>query len=351
MKLTEKTLWKNIKSAEFLPVYLIKGSEPYLKLKYTNLLAGSVVPAGLEVFNYHKLDGENVTMNELAECVEALPAMCERTCVLVHDLDFEKLSDPDRSALVDLLKDAPDTCTLIFWQDTVGFSLKTKKMKDLQGLIDDVGAVVDLNARTRQDLVRFVVSECKRENRSILPGTAEYLLDSVGEDMGNLVTELEKLCNYTENEVTKEDVDAVCIKSLEATAFQMIDALLDNNFDRVFHALSILFDRKTEPMMILGALVSTYSDMYRAKVTERDGRQQKDLKKLFPVAYKSDFKLRNAFRRAGRFSMPALRKSLELLAEADAKLKSTSVDHRTVFEKLMIELALARREKASSQDS
>ena len=75
LKLNEKTLWKNIKSQEFLPVYLIRGNEPYLKLKYANLLADSVVPAGLEVFNYHKLDGENVTMNELVECVEALPAM------------------------------------------------------------------------------------------------------------------------------------------------------------------------------------------------------------------------------------------------------------------------------------
>ncbi|MDO5452655.1 MAG: DNA polymerase III subunit delta, partial [Eubacteriales bacterium] len=83
------------------PVYLLRGSEPYLKLNYANLLAGSVVPAGLEVFNYHKLDGETVTMNELVECVEALPAMCERTCVLVHDLDFEKLDDSDREALVE----------------------------------------------------------------------------------------------------------------------------------------------------------------------------------------------------------------------------------------------------------
>ena len=346
MKLNEKTLWKNIKSQEYLPVYLLKGNEPYLKLNYANLLAGSVVPAGLEVFNYHKLDGETVTMNELVECVEALPAMCERTCVLVHDLDFEKLSDPDREALVDLLSDAPDTCTLIFWQDTVGFPQKTKKMKELLALIDEAGAVVDLDARTRQDLVKFVVTECGKSDRVISVYTAEYLIDNVGEDMSNLVTEIEKLCNFAEREITQADIDSVCIRSLEATAFQMIDALLDNQFDRVFRSLGILFDMKTEPMMILGALVSTYSDMYRAKVVAHEGGQQRDLKKLFPQAYKSDFKLRNAFRRAGRFSMPALRKSLELLAEADTKLKSTSEDHRTVFEKLMIELALARRVKA-----
>lgn len=347
MKFSEKTLWKNIKEQDFLPVYLIKGSEPYLKLNYTNLLAENVVPAGLEVFNFHKLDGETVTMNELAECVEALPAMCERTCVLVHDLDFEKLSDPDREALTDLLSDAPDTCVLIFWQDTVGFPQKTKKMKDLLKLIDGVGAVVDLDGRDRRDLVRFIAQECKKRERTIAPQTAEYLLDSVGEDMSNLITEIDKLCNYADSEISTADVDAICVKSLESTAFQMVDALLDNDFDGVFRSLSILFDGKTEPMMILGALVSTYSDMYRARVILDSGGRQGDLKQLFPKVYKSDFKLKNAFRRAGRFSMPALRRSLELLAEADTKLKSSSEDHRTVFEKLMIELAMARREKAS----
>ena len=346
MKFSEKTLWKNIKSQEFLPVYLIKGSENYLKLNYVNLLADSVIPAGLEVFNFHKLDGETVSMNELAECVEALPAMCERTCVLVHDLDFEKLTDPDREALEDLLSDAPDTCTLIFWQDTVGFPLKTKKMKELLKLIDSAGGVVDLDGRSRQDLVKFVLSECRKQERTISARTAEYLLDNVGEDMSNLVTEIDKLCSYVDREVTEADIDAICIRSLEATAFQMVDALLENKFDRVFRSLGILFDMKTEPMMILGALVSTYSDMYRAKVVETEGGRQNDLRQMFPQGYKSDFKLKNAFRRAGRFSMPALRRSLELLAEADTKLKSSSEDHRTVFEKLMIELALARRGRA-----
>lgn len=346
MKLNERSLWQNIKSQEFLPVYLIKGSENYLKLQYATLLAGSVIPAGLEVFNYHRLDGETVTMNELVECVEALPAMCERTCVLVHDLDFEKLEDGDREALKDLLSDAPETCTLIFWQDTVGFPLKTKKLKELQALIDEAGAVVELEPRIRPDLVKFVVSEIEKRGKAIELPTAEYLLDNVGEDMSNLVSEMDKLCSYVDQTVTEDDIDTICVRSLEATAFQMVDALLDNDFDRVFRSLSILFDLKTEPMMILGALVSTYSDMYRAKVIAEAGGRQGDLKKLFPLAYKSDFKLKNAFRRAGRFSMPALRRSLELLAEADTKLKSSTEDHRTVFEKLMIELALARRGRA-----
>ena len=65
MKLDEKNLWKNIQSGNFLPVYLIKGNENYLKQKYANLLADSIVPAGLEAFNFHRLKGEDTNIEDL----------------------------------------------------------------------------------------------------------------------------------------------------------------------------------------------------------------------------------------------------------------------------------------------
>lgn len=346
MKLQEKTFWKNIKSEQFLPVYLVMGNEDYLKQKYIKLLVDRAVPEGLRGFNYHQLDGDTMTMEDLANAVEALPAMSPRTCVLVHDLDFAALKENDKEALLDLLSDPLDTCVLIFWQDTKGFPRNTKIMKNLYKAIDKAGAVVELNKRDRRSLVKFIASECKKRDRVISTQTAEYLLDSVGEDMSNLTSEVEKLCNYSQQEITRQDIDDICIKSLEATAFQMIDALMAGNYDRVFQSIAILFEQRTEPMMILGALVSTYSDMYRVKVAVNSGGTPYDLKKLFPQTYKSDFRLQNAARRSKRFSTRALRRSLEILSKADTTLKSTSEDTRTVFEKLLVELGMARKRSA-----
>lgn len=346
MKLQEKSFWNNIKSEQFLPVYLITGSEAYLKQKYIGLLVDRAVPEGLRAFNYHRLDGDTLSLDDLVNAAEALPAMSPRTCVLVHDLDFAALKDRDKDALLDLMADPSDTCVLIFWQDTKGFPRNTKKMKELYKAMDKAGAVVELNKRDRRDLIRFIRSECKKRGCAISPQTAEYLVDSVGEDMSNLTSEIEKLCNYEDSEITRQDVDDICIKSLEATAFQMIDALMDENYDRVFRSIAILFEQRTEPMMILGALISTYSDMYRVKVAVKSGGTPYDLKQYFPQAYKSEFKLKSAARRSRRFSLPALRRSLEILAKADTTLKSTSEDTRTVFEKLMIELGMARRKSA-----
>ena len=244
--------------------------------------------------------------------------------------------------MLELLGDLTDTGVLIFWQDTKGFPLKTKKMKELQKAIDRAGAVVTLDARTHGDLVAFLQSTCQKQGNPLSAGAAEYLLNSVGEDMNTLVNEVEKLCNYADGAITEKEIDAVSVKSLEATAFQMVDALLDGNFDRVFHSLNILFEPRTEPMMILGALISTYSDMYRVKVATEAGAGPQILKRYFPQAYRSDFKLRNAARRSKRFTLGSLRRSLEILAEADATLKSSMIDQQTVFEKLLIELGRVR---------
>lgn len=343
MKLQEKTLWQNIKSGNLLPVYLIRGNEGYLKQKYANLLADSVVPAGLEAFNFHKLKGEDTTPEEIATCVEALPAMCERTCVFVHDFDFDDCNEGEKEQLISLLSDLPDTCVLIFWQDTKGFSTKTKLSKEILSLIDKAGAVCDLDKREPRELVKFIVSECKKNEREIDFDVANYMLSCVGDDMSNLVNEVEKLCAFTKGTIRESDIDAVCIKSVEATAFQMIDALLANNFDEAFSDIKILFEQKTEPNMIFGAIVSTYVDMYRAKVTLESGKSLADLRGVYPAVYKSDFRLKNAANRAKKYSLPALENSLEILSRADFKLKQTMDDKQMVLEKLLIELAKARK--------
>lgn len=344
MKLDEKNLWKNIQSGNFLPVYLIKGNENYLKQKYANLLADSIVPAGLEAFNFHRLKGEDTDVEEISTCVEALPAMCDRTCVFVHDFDFDDSNEETRNQFCELISDLPETCVLIFWQDTKGYSTKPKKAKALYDIIDKAGAVCEINKRSQVDLQKFIVRECEARERSITYDVAMYLLAAVGDDMANLINELEKLCAYTTSVITEKDVDAVAVKSVEATAFQMVDQLLASDFDKAFASMASLFEQRIEAHKTLGALTSTYVDIYRVKVALETGHQTSELKEVFPAAYNGkDFKLRKAANAARKFTMAGARESLEVLSRADFKLKSTYEDNKVVMETLLIELAKARR--------
>ncbi len=213
----------------------------------------------------------------------------------------------------------------------------------MMALFEKNGAVCDLNKRDQRELVQFVISECKKHERNIDQSTALYLVNSVGDDIANLQNEILKVCAYTKTEILERDIDAVCIKSVEATAFQMVDSLLVNNFDAAFRDIKVLFEQKNEAPMILGAIISTFVDMYRVKLCLETGHSLSELKSAYPGAYKSDFKLKNASNRARKYSLKSLERSLEILSKADFKLKTSFDDNRIVFEKLFIELAKARK--------
>ena len=69
-------------------VYIFYGEESYLREYYLGEIKKKLVPAGFEEFNYHRLSGKTLTMQELNEAVEAMPMMAERTLIVVTDCDL-----------------------------------------------------------------------------------------------------------------------------------------------------------------------------------------------------------------------------------------------------------------------
>ena len=88
-------------------VYIFYGEESYLREYYLGEIKKKLVPAGFEEFNYHRLSGKTLTMQELNEAVEAMPMMAERTFIRVDDVDLFKLPEAQRTQYAQLLSDIP----------------------------------------------------------------------------------------------------------------------------------------------------------------------------------------------------------------------------------------------------
>ena len=65
--------------------YIFYGEESYLREYYLGELRKKLVPAGFEEFNYHRLEGKDLTVQALGEMAEAMPMMSERTLIVVTD--------------------------------------------------------------------------------------------------------------------------------------------------------------------------------------------------------------------------------------------------------------------------
>ena len=84
----EDDLKRQIKERDFKSLYFIYGDENYLKQHYVTLITDKAVDKDFKDFNFHNLDGKDVTLNDLADCVSTFPMMGEYTCTLVKDFPF-----------------------------------------------------------------------------------------------------------------------------------------------------------------------------------------------------------------------------------------------------------------------
>lgn len=338
----ENALKAQIRSKEYSNIYLFYGEESYLKQLYINRIIDKTVDESFKTFNLHTIDGKDATLDMIAECCEALPMMGEYSVTVVNDMALNKLGATEYSKLLELLSDVPETTILIFWQDTEQVDRKDKKWSEIMGIISKKGSCVNLSKKTPQELAKILVAGAQKRECTMTADMAKYLISVVGDDMTVLLNELDKVCFFTGTGlVTKKAIDAVAVKSLEATTFNLSKYLVAGNFEKAYEMLDILFFRKTEPTLIMGALISSYVDMYRAKVSVTNGESATVLASVFNYRNK-EFRLTNGSRSAAKLNVSQLRNALEILSETDEKLK-TGVDAsgaRLAIEEMMVRLMM-----------
>lgn len=334
----EKELRAHIKSGEFYPIYLICGDEDYLKKTYTDMIAAKNVEPAFESFNLQKFDGKGLDLADVFEQASIMPMMSDKRCLIVEDYKLEGANDRDISNITAYAESCPDTSIVIFVQKNPEFSLtKAKKAADI---ISKHGAVCILNKRTGNDLIKPLISSANKHGCILSTQMANYLVSQVGDDFNVLINELHKVCGYAaEGEITKAHIDAVAVKTDDVKIYYLTKALMQKDFDKAYKVLHTLLKQKVSPEYILGTIISSYVDMYRAKVSLFCGERAETLANDFGYRNTS-FRLTNGARDASKMDLPTLRKCLEVLSEADMKLKKSNDDEVIVLEKLMVKLFL-----------
>ncbi|MBE6771864.1 MAG: DNA polymerase III subunit delta [Ruminococcaceae bacterium] len=322
-------------------VYLVYGEESYLKKTYVDKIVSKTVDPAFEDFNFHVFDGKECTLSDVYESAEAVPMMAETKCVLVKDFPLDSLDDNGFEQLERVVSENPDDCALIF--SFVAYEPKGAKWNKAVKLFEKHGYAVKLDKKTSMELSKMLENGAKKRNKPFEKGVAQYLITCVGSDLNTLLNEMEKVCAYAQGEeVHRSDVDAVCIKSLDAKVFDMIKDLTAGRFDSAFRKLSLLFEQREDEFQILGALIAQYSDIYRAKAAVKSGNRAEMIAKYYNYAGK-EFRLTNAARSGSSLSFEAISECVDILLDADTTMKSTAMSKRLVLEQTVVKLARAGR--------
>lgn len=334
----EKGLKAHIKTNAFLPCYLVVGDEDYLKKHYTDLIVSKIVDPSFESFNFQKFEGKGLSLRDVFDACELMPMMSDKRCVVVEDFKLDSLTEKDYGMMLDFFSDLPDFTVLIFIQKSADFSVtKAKKAVDL---FKKSGAVCTLNKRTGNDLLKPLISSAAKQKCELSVQNAKYLVSVCGDDFNVLINELGKVCHYAkQGEITKAHIDAVAVKTDDAKIYALTKALMNKDFDKAYDVLASLFRQKTEPEYILGTIISSYVDIYRARVSLISGKNADSLASDFNYR-NTAFRLANAARDSKSMDLDTVRKCLTELSKADKQLKSGRDNAVLVLEQLMVKLFL-----------
>ena len=323
-------------------VYIFYGEEAYLREYYLGELRKKLIPAGFEEFNYHRLEGRELTVQALAEMAEAMPMMTERTLIQVSDFDIFKLNEDQRERLIAFLEDVPPYCCVVFSYDTLEYK-PNRTMKKLCKALSDRAETVEFRQADSSDLTAWIARRFRALGKEIDRQTAEYLIFLCGPLMTGLVPEIAKVGAYAKGKtVTQKDIDAVADPVLSAEVFKLSDAVLAGSYDQAARILGDLLKMQTEPILILGMLGAQLRRIYTARLALDSGKDKYWLMSLW--GYKSDYPVRMLLSAAKKASAQWCAGAVKECQVLDRRMKSEKgIDSAGELKLLLVRLGAQRR--------
>ncbi len=331
----------DLKAEQLQNIYIFHGEETYLRTRYLQQVRQLLIPAGFEEFNDHRLNGKGLTVQTLSETVEAMPMMAQHTLVTVEDMDLFKLDEGQRSALIGLMEDFPEYCTLIFVYDTLAYK-RDGKMKKLCAALDAHACVVEFAQQERQQLVNWLRRRFAALDHDIDPTTADHLLFTCGTLMTELVPEIEKIAAYAKHErITVGDINAVADPILDARVFDMTNCITAGKYDDAARVLSELLRMQTEPIVILAAVGKELRRLYTARMALDAGKDRLWLKQLWGMS--SDYPAKLLMQAAKKVDHDWCSNAVIRCQRLDRRMKSErGMDSEAELKLFLMELAGAR---------
>lgn len=341
-ELTLTELIKKIKSDDLCNIYYIYGqdilsvenaSKAILKKRLGKNWTNEVT----------RINGSELDVNSFVDMIEICPMFSEYNAFLINDLNADTLDDFDM--LIKAIGNLPEYSIIVI--NITGFDVKkgkkvmSGKNKKLADSISKNGIVCECALKSAAVLSKAVIDKAQKNGCSISKKAAEMLVDMCRCDAMIIANELEKLCAYREKaEIRIEDIDEMVEAGIETDAFKLSRAIVSLNPSLSMQILNRLIEKKEEPIAIIAAVSMSFIDLYRARAAINSNKRANDVVEDFNYGNRK-FSVDNSFRDSPKISLESLRQCIELLRNADRKLKQTGGMGNIILEKTVTEMLMA----------
>lgn len=320
-----KTIDNDIKMGQLKNVYLLYGTEDYLKRQYRDKLKHALVEPD-DTMNFSAYEGKDINSKELIDLSETLPFFKEKRMILVENSGFFKNSCDD---LAEYMSQVPESTCFVFVEEEVD------KRSKLFKAASRAGSAVEFETPKEDMLIRWILGRIQREGKKITQSVMQLFLSKTGSDMENIDKELEKLICYTldKTEISAADVEAICTGQTENKIFEMIDAISAKNQKKALDLYYDLLALKEAPMRILFLIARQFQNLLLIKSMSAKGYPAVSIAK---TAGMPSFAVQKNLRQAGAFKINQLKEAIEDCGQAEEDVKTGRMADQLAVELLIV---------------
>lgn len=320
-----KTIDNDIKMGQIKNVYLLYGTEDYLKRQYRDKLKHALVEPD-DTMNFSAYEGKDINPKELIDLSETLPFFKEKRMILVENSGFFKNSCDD---LAEYMGQVPESTCFVFVEEEVD------KRSKLFKAASRAGSAVEFETPKEDMLIRWILGRIQREGKKITQSVMQLFLSKTGSDMENIDKELEKLICYTldKTEIAAADVEAICTGQTENKIFEMIDAISAKNQKKALDLYYDLLALKEAPMRILFLIARQFQNLLLIKSMSAKGYPAVSIAK---TAGMPSFAVQKNLRQAGAFKINQLKEAIEDCGQAEEDVKTGRMADQLAVELLIV---------------
>ena len=320
-----KTIDNDIKMGQLKNVYLLYGTEDYLKRQYRDKLKHALVEPD-DTMNFSAYEGKDINPKELIDLSETLPFFKEKRMILVENSGFFKNSCDD---LAEYMSQVPESTCFVFVEEEVD------KRSKLFKAASRAGSAVEFETPKEDMLVRWILGRIQREGKKITQSVMQLFLSKTGSDMENIDKELENLICYTldKTEISAADVEAICTGQTENKIFEMIDAISARNQKKALDLYYDLLALKEAPMRILFLIARQFQNLLLIKSMSAKGYPAVSIAK---TAGMPSFAVQKNLRQAGAFKINQLKEAIEDCGQAEEDVKTGRMADQLAVELLIV---------------
>ncbi len=326
-------------------IYLVYGEQFPLVSKRVKKLIASILPDGIDEFNYVRFNAKEVTVQEIAYECSLLP-FGDRKVIRVDNPYFlgsikERISiekDQEYKELVKYIENPNDMVDIIFVLE----SKSVNKKNEIYKLIENHGKVLFEEGLSLDTLSQTGKIYFQRRGVDIKEEALKLLLERTGDNVSLFIQEADKLALYKKT-IGVDEVHEMVPIPLEQNAFIICDSLITNQINKAIKTYRDLLILKEEPVRLV-ALLATQFRLYAqiSYLYSIEKNNQEDIATLLKI---HPYRVKLMCRNLVRISYFQLLNVIENLYQLDSKIKSMEIDPIIGLELFLVNFNNVREKK------